>query len=226
MLFELKDNQLIIDLWQKYLNTIDLHLEKNIDKYKVNIISGLKIPSSFKILNSFLSQIQYLIKQYSENHSIQRKEKKVSNGIEIENFKSDFIEKETSIIEEGTKIIQKFELIQFINTNELYKMLLEDYLLLFCYRKFKQRTESEINQTKITIDGYNQYMNAVETDPTAKVIDSGSKDGITYTFYSVNDSEFNYIIKIDGSNTGILLGNPNSQAEAEEVFSRMTFSQE
>ena len=28
---ELKDNQLIIDLWQKYLNTIDLHLEKNID---------------------------------------------------------------------------------------------------------------------------------------------------------------------------------------------------
>jgi len=80
--------------------------------------------------------------------------------------------------------------------------------------------------TFITIDGYNQYMNAVETDPTAKVIDSGSKDGITYTFYSVNDSEFNYIIKIDGSNTGILLGNPNSQAEAEEVFSRMTFSQE
>lgn len=80
--------------------------------------------------------------------------------------------------------------------------------------------------TFITIDGYNQYMNAVETDSTAKVIDSGSKDGITYTFYSVNDSEFNYIIKIDGSKTGILLGNPNSQAEAEEVFSRMTFSQE
>lgn len=73
--------------------------------------------------------------------------------------------------------------------------------------------------TFITIDGYNQYMNAVETDSTAKVIDSGSKDGITYTFYSVNDSEFNYIIKIDGSKTGILLGNPNSQAEAEEVFS-------
>lgn len=80
--------------------------------------------------------------------------------------------------------------------------------------------------TFITIDGYNQYMNAVDTDPTANVIDSGSKNGLTYTFYSVNNSEFNYIIKIDGSNTGILLGNPNSQAEAEEVFNRLTISKE
>lgn len=80
--------------------------------------------------------------------------------------------------------------------------------------------------TFITIDGYNQYLDAVEKDSTAKVIDSGSKNGITYTFYSVNNSEFNYVIKIDGSNTGVLLGNPNSQAEAEEVFGRLTFSKE
>lgn len=80
--------------------------------------------------------------------------------------------------------------------------------------------------TFITIAGYNQYMDAVDTDPTVNVIDSGSKNGITYTFYSVNNSEFNYIIKVDGSNTGILLGNPNSQAEAEEVFNRLIISKE
>lgn len=80
--------------------------------------------------------------------------------------------------------------------------------------------------TFITIDGYNQYMNAVDNDSTANVIDSGTKNGITYTFYSVNNSEFNYIIKIDGSNTGILLGNPNSQSEAEEIFNRLTISKE
>ena len=78
--------------------------------------------------------------------------------------------------------------------------------------------------TFITIDGYNQYLNAVNGDAKAKIIDSGSKDGITYTFYSYNDSEFNYIIKIDGSKTGILLGNPNSQAEAQECFDRLNFS--
>ena len=80
--------------------------------------------------------------------------------------------------------------------------------------------------TFITIDGYNQYMNAVDNDSTANVIDSGTKNGITYTFYSVNNSEFNYLIKIDGSNTGILLGNPNSQSEAEEIFNRLTISKE
>ena len=84
--------------------------------------------------------------------------------------------------------------------------------------------ESLSQGTFITIDGYNQYMNAVETDPTANVIETDTRNGITYTFYSVNNSEFNYIIKIDGSNTGILLGNPNSKAEAEEIFNRLTIS--
>lgn len=149
MLFELKDNQLIIALWQKYLNTIELHLDNNIDNFRVDILSGMKIPSSFKILNSFLNQIQYLIEQYSENHTKQRKEKKEYS---VEKLKSTFIEKEKSIIEKGTKILKKFKLIEFINTDELYKMLFEDYLLLFCYRKFEKRTETEINQTKITIN--------------------------------------------------------------------------
>lgn len=80
--------------------------------------------------------------------------------------------------------------------------------------------------TFITIDGYHQYINAVKNDSTANVIDSGTKNGVTYTFYSVNNSEFNYLIKVDGLNTGILLGNPNSQSEAEEVFNRLTISNE
>ena len=80
--------------------------------------------------------------------------------------------------------------------------------------------------TFVTIDGYNQYMNAVKTDSNANIIDSGTKNGVTYTFYSFNNSEFNYLIKIDGSNTGILLGNPNSQSEAEEIFNKLTISKE
>lgn len=80
--------------------------------------------------------------------------------------------------------------------------------------------------TFITIDGYNQYMNAIKTDSAANVIDSGTKDGITYTFYSVNNTEFNYIIKVNDSNTGIILGNPNSQSEAEDIFNRLTIRKE
>ena len=78
--------------------------------------------------------------------------------------------------------------------------------------------------TFITLDAYNQYLAAVNGDLNSKILDSGSKGGITYTFYSYNNSEFNYIIKIDGSKTGILLGNQNSQIEAQECFNRLTFS--
>ena len=76
----------------------------------------------------------------------------------------------------------------------------------------------------ITLDGYKQYLDAVDGDDKAEIIESDSRGGITYTFYSYNDSEFNYIIKVDGSKTGILLGNPNSRAEAKECFERLTFS--
>lgn len=80
--------------------------------------------------------------------------------------------------------------------------------------------------TFITIDGYNQYIEAVNSDSNAKILDSKTKDGISYTFYSYNDSEFNYVIKVNDSNTGILLGNPNSQEEAEKCFELLTFTLE
>lgn len=80
--------------------------------------------------------------------------------------------------------------------------------------------------TFITTDGYNQYIDVVNSDSNARILDSGTKDGISYTFYSYNDSEFNYVIKIDGSNTGILLGNPNSQEGAKKCFELLTFTLE
>lgn len=80
--------------------------------------------------------------------------------------------------------------------------------------------------TFLTADGYNQYIETISSSNTSKIIDSGTKDGIEYTFYSYNSTEFNYIIKITGSNTGILIGNEKSQASAEECFRRLTFSKE
>ena len=78
--------------------------------------------------------------------------------------------------------------------------------------------------TFITISSYNEYVNAAKTDSLAKVIDESSKDNIEYVFYSYNNSEYNYVIKVKNSNTGILLGNPNSQVEAKKCFELLTFS--
>lgn len=81
--------------------------------------------------------------------------------------------------------------------------------------------------TFITIDGYNQYVDiANDTSSGATVLDEGNKNGVTYTFYSYNNEEFNYIIKVDNSNTGVLLGNDVSEQSAKEVFEKLTFSKE
>lgn len=71
---------------------------------------------------------------------------------------------------------------------------------------------------------YSEYVNVANTDSLATVLDTGSNDDIEYVFYSYNDSEYNYIIKVKDSNTGIILGNPNSREEAEECFELLTFS--
>ena len=77
--------------------------------------------------------------------------------------------------------------------------------------------------TFITIDQYNQYLEAIRQDSKVVILDSGSKDGIHYTFYAYDNSEYNYIIQIDDSNTGVLLGNPNSKEEAEACFTLISF---
>ena len=63
---------------------------------------------------------------------------------------------------------------------------------------------------------YEQYVNAANTQ--GQIIDRGSNDNIEYVFYSYNNSEYNYVIKIKDSNTALLLGNPNSQEEAKKCF--------
>lgn len=80
--------------------------------------------------------------------------------------------------------------------------------------------------TFITLDGYQSYLNSINSDSAAAIIDSGEKNGVTYTFYSYNNKEFNYLIKVNNSSTAILLGNSHSEEEAKECFERLTFSKE
>ena len=73
----------------------------------------------------------------------------------------------------------------------------------------------------LTETNYEYYKNAAKQGSNVKIIDSGSKDGIDYIFYSYKDTEFNYVIKIKDSNTGILLGNNVSEESAKECFDRL-----
>ncbi len=76
----------------------------------------------------------------------------------------------------------------------------------------------------IISDGYQMYVDAVSTDENAKVIETGSTDTCEYLMWNYNDSEFNYVIYIKNSNTGILIGNTVSEESAKEVFGRLQIS--
>lgn len=76
----------------------------------------------------------------------------------------------------------------------------------------------------INLTGYETYMSKIKNDKKSKVIKSDSTDNIEYTFYSYNDEEWNYIIKVKDTETAILLGNPNSEKEAKECFEKIEIS--
>lgn len=89
-----------------------------------------------------------------------------------------------------------------------------------------QNGNVKCNGTFITLDGYNQYLNVVNNDPSSNIIENNSKDNLKYLFYSYNNSEWNYIIKINNSNTGILLGSNVSTDSAKDCFDRLEFNVE
>lgn len=75
----------------------------------------------------------------------------------------------------------------------------------------------------ITLDGYDQYIDAANNTSGVEILEKNTKNGIEYTFYSYNNSQFNYIVKIKNSNTGVLIGNAQSKESAEECFKLLTF---
>lgn len=78
--------------------------------------------------------------------------------------------------------------------------------------------------TFISVDQVSEYLDAVELDENAVLLDEGTVNGYDYYFWSYGGSEWNYVIALDGSLTGILLCNNVSEASARAVFSRLGFT--
>jgi hypothetical protein len=73
---------------------------------------------------------------------------------------------------------------------------------------------------------YDDYVMTIKNTPDATLIEENEKNGVKYIFYSVNNTEFNYIISINGSNTGVIMGSSVSKDAAKEAFELLTFSVE
>lgn len=83
--------------------------------------------------------------------------------------------------------------------------------------------EAQSYGTFIHSDVYPEYANIGEAENT-QVLDSGTKDGNQYIFWCFDGKEYNYAILVEGSNTGVLLGNMISQESAQACFDRLTIT--
>ena len=80
----------------------------------------------------------------------------------------------------------------------------------------------------LTMDVYNSYLSALsEGGDTITVISEGSRDGNDYVFYRCEGeygTEYDFLIKIKDSQTGVLLGCETSRTAAEDCFEALTFT--
>lgn len=75
-------------------------------------------------------------------------------------------------------------------------------------------------------ESYQQYVDVVNADEKAELIDTGIYNGNQYTSWCYNGSEYNYIVLVKNSNTAIVLGNLISKESAKECFNRLVITVE
>lgn len=118
----------------------------------------------------------------------------------------------TYSVETGDKVEIK------LDSSDGYTMTSELPFVIYC-------GENALSQGMfITEEAYKAYESSVEHDENATLLSSGKKDGNVYVFWSYNDSEYNYAILIDDSQTGLILGNNVSEQSAKECFSRLNIA--
>ncbi|MBD5158368.1 MAG: hypothetical protein HDT13_12145 [Butyrivibrio sp.] len=79
----------------------------------------------------------------------------------------------------------------------------------------------------LTKDGYDQYYELIKGgDSDAEVIKESTKDGNSYIMYKVTSNgktEYDFIVMITNSSTGVLMGSLESEEDAAACFEALKF---
>lgn len=89
------------------------------------------------------------------------------------------------------------------------------------------KNSKNLSQGKfITNSDYDSFVESVKTDINFTLLDYGNINGNEYIFWNYNNSEYNYAVLLNGTDTGVILGNNISEESARECFSKLTISLE
>lgn len=89
--------------------------------------------------------------------------------------------------------------------------------------RFEIKKDGEILSQGVFIflDGYELYADGVRDASKTKLLEEGTKGDNEYVMWNYDDSEYNYVMKIYGSNTALVIGNDVSEESARECFERL-----
>ena len=76
-------------------------------------------------------------------------------------------------------------------------------------------------------DTYDLYMEIVKYADGVEVVEDDSANGLTWVLYEFDGNagmESNYIVWIDGSDTGIIMGSLEGTRAAKKAFNSLTFT--
>lgn len=86
--------------------------------------------------------------------------------------------------------------------------------------------EDLLNGIFLTAEGYDAKANAVLTSPDATILEASPEDSPTkflYQFEGDAGTETDLLFKVDGAETGVIIGSLYSLEEIEGVFKQLTF---
>lgn len=89
--------------------------------------------------------------------------------------------------------------------------------------------DTVLNGSFIYAEYYDAYRQVIDEDANATLIEEGNKDGNDYFFYTFEGNagtESNYVMKVGGSQTAILMGSLAETSEVQAAFEAMTVSLE
>lgn len=104
-----------------------------------------------------------------------------------------------------------------LETGDGYDLLQEDGSFTV-----KKDDETILQGIFLTEDMLDQYENAVETDEDV-TMKKDYHDYIYYEYDGQTGQEYNFIVKVKESQTGLLIGSTTGCQEAQEAFQRLSF---
>ena len=132
------------ELFKKYISKINLHIEANRGNLKVETLSEMEVPGSYRLFGEFLPMIQSDVNKYQDIQKDIMKQIQFNDGKEIDDCLKNKRLKEMNLLEGVENKFKKQTLIEIMDEHFFGKELLHDYLIFFLEKNNFTKNSSKV----------------------------------------------------------------------------------